>query len=58
MKNWFIVMDVNSIENYKHYLHIVECTITFVSKSPNKQWCVHWLGASNTSYLKIIVQIT
>ena len=51
-------MDVNSIENYKHYLHIVECTITFVSKSPNKQWCVHWLGASNTSYLKIIVQIT
>jgi len=53
MKNWFIVLDVNSIENAIHYLLIVECTITFVSKSPNKQWCTGWV-ASNTSYLKII----
>jgi len=43
MKNWFIVLDVNSIENAIHYLLIVECTITFESKSPNKQWCTGWV---------------
>jgi len=43
MKNWFIVSDVYCIENAKHYLHIVECIITFVSKSPKKQLCTGWV---------------